>query len=346
MLLAWAQLLKQVGPGKHTFEMRVAPRCVINPEPGEADDDDYSGGKALIDGWAKVGGGGGGGTLNKSADPAVILRANVDNDFIQFCKTNFEGKVLCCLPPHLTTTTDTPPIHPLAHEPPQPYTNHPNRLATSTIPSTPQPLGPNLYHAHTHCPALPISIPQDLYPDPENPMFKATFTLDLDPAICTGKGPQRQCEKFADLFNDDLTEHCLIAYDLASANASRAAKVIGAGSLGKPVHVVLPERAGYQAGGIFNTEDKNEGNHYRHFLACVFWLNPKDNSDDAEGCSSMVGVARFERLSHPVCLKPTSPQSASRFLRRGRPVCYLYSVSHAFVATVTFRSFPASQRCS
>ena len=33
-------------------------------------------------------------------------------------------------------------------------------------------------------------------PDPANPIFKASFTLNLDPAICTGRGPERLVEKF------------------------------------------------------------------------------------------------------------------------------------------------------
>jgi len=42
-----------------------------------------------------------------------------------------------------------------------------------------------------------------------------------------------------------------------------------------------------------DSKDDKEGHEYRHFLACVFWLNPKDDSDDAEGCSSMMFMKKY-----------------------------------------------------
>ena len=50
LLLAWSKLLGQVGEGKHTFELRIAPRCVISPVTGEGEG--YHEELCVIDGCA------------------------------------------------------------------------------------------------------------------------------------------------------------------------------------------------------------------------------------------------------------------------------------------------------
>jgi hypothetical protein len=134
LLLAWAQLLGEIGPGKHTFELRISPRCVINPVPGEGDS--YEEELCLIEGYGQAPG------LNNHASPGTVLRCNQDPEFNAFCKV-WEGK--------------------------------------------------------------------DITPDPENPLFKATFTLNLDPAICSGRGPERKVEEFDAQFNDDIAEYAYVS---------------------------------------------------------------------------------------------------------------------------------------
>ena len=86
----------------------------------------------------------------------------------------------------------------------------------------------------------------DISPDTENPMFRAAFTLSLDPAICTGKGPERLVEKFDPKFNDDVEEYCNIAYELSSAASGSAREAFGGVNPGKPAHIVLVERSDCQ----------------------------------------------------------------------------------------------------
>ena len=71
LLLGFSQLLAQVGPGKHTFDLRISPRCVIDPTPGENPEDDGYGrheSYALINGCSKTT------DINTDASPETILR--------------------------------------------------------------------------------------------------------------------------------------------------------------------------------------------------------------------------------------------------------------------------------
>lgn len=122
-------------------------------------------------------------------------------------------------------------------------------------------------------------------------MFKTSFTLDLDAAICTGKGPERLVEEFDKKFNDDIEEYCMIAYNLSGSASSFPREKFGQNP-GKPAHIVLPERADYSAGNVFDSKDDKKGDEYRHFLATAFWLHPNGGDDD-EGCSVMMFLKKY-----------------------------------------------------
>jgi len=218
LLAAWAKLCKDIGPGKHTFELRISPRGIIHPAEGQGQG--YKMANALIEGYGKVS------EINTNGSPSAVFCEGLDKKFIAFCKEHFEGK--------------------------------------------------------------------DLVPDADNPIFNAKFTLDLDKAVCTGAGPERVASKFADLFNDDLAEHCQIALDLAGAASGPARQAFGQ-SPGKPVHIVIPERKDFMAGGIFDSTDDKKGDEYRHFIAIAFWLHPDTTNDEAEGCSELMYLKKYTR---------------------------------------------------
>ena len=52
--------------------------------------------------------------------------------------------------------------------------------------------------------------------------MRATFTLDIDEALCTGSGPERLAQPFA-AFSDDVAEHCEIVMEIAHTGAMGAA---------------------------------------------------------------------------------------------------------------------------
>ena len=219
LLQAWSKLLGEVGAGKHAFELRISPRCVINPVPGEGEG--YKEGLALIEGYGKISG------LNTDGDPGTILRENIDAKFTEYCQ-EWEG--------------------------------------------------------------------QDLIPDPTNPIFKANFSLDLDAAICTGKGPERLVEEFDKNFRDDVEEYCQIAYDLAGSSSGPARKAFGC-SPSKPAHIVLVERADSASNPSEGKDDK-EGHEYRAFLANAYWLHP-DGGDDDEGVHTLMYDRHTISISSP-----------------------------------------------
>lgn len=214
LMRQWSTLLGVIGPGQHTFELRISPRCVINPVPGEGEG--YHEELCVIQGHGKTSG------LNTDGSPGTILRENMDPTFNQFCKV-WEG--------------------------------------------------------------------QDITPEEQNPLFRATFTLNLDPTICTGKGPERLAEEFDKHFNDDIGEYCMIAYELSGARSGPAREAFGC-SPGKPAHIVLPERANYRAGNVFDQKNEKDGHEYRDFLAIAYWLHPNGGDDD-EGVSTDIYMKKY-----------------------------------------------------
>ncbi len=117
------------------------------------------------------------------------------------------------------------------------------------------------------------------------PGMGAKFTLEVDGALCSGSGPARLAQPFAD-FADDVAEHCEIVLGIAHTGAmGTAASACLGQSPGKAVHVVLPERENHPGniGDWGVASDEPDGG--RRFIAWAFFLNPDDPDDDeAEGC--------------------------------------------------------------
>ena len=42
------------------------------------------------------------------------------------------------------------------------------------------------------------------------PGMRASFTLDIDAALCNGSGPQRLAQPFTSYFADDVSQHCQV----------------------------------------------------------------------------------------------------------------------------------------
>jgi hypothetical protein len=161
----------------------------------------------------------------------------------------------------------------------------------------------------------------DITPAVDNPMFKAGFTLDLDPAVCTGKGPERQAVEFDPQFSGDVQEsaptpicapsltglgcrvthqnhlrnhrYCMIAWERSGAASSNARQAFGSNP-GKAAHIVLPE---CKDRNPWTGKDDQKGDEYQGFLATAYWLHP--NGDDAsDGLSKEIHLRKYMVFPH------------------------------------------------
>jgi len=150
------------------------------------------------------------------------------------------------------------------------------------------------------------------------PGLRASFTLNCGENMCKGGGGDRHAPVYAGAFNDNLREHCAIAFQLCEKGP--CAKAVRALTSGKPAHIVPSDGLGQM-----NSQNGREGGTRVTANALFYAADAAD--PEAMGAMCNFVIAYYERKDGVSVASPKWVSEGSA--GHSRDLCYAFPIKNA-----------------